>query len=389
MLEAAAIPGLYSYPHRPPSAPSPSSSPYNPSPFLGWKRVLKPSTRVETIRWKRLRALAASTSDAARSSSPALSGSFDRTLGEQVPRRESSGDKRQTKNRVFFVDVNPIYYKSGTPNLRSFADWISLFFSQVSLSNPVIAVIDGEGGSEHRKQLLSSYKAHRTKYSPASQRYPRLPVEKTHRSVIDFLRKCKVPVVKVGGQEADDVIATLVDQVLDRLGFKVVIASPDKDFKQLISEDVQLAIPMPDLGRWSIYTTRHYLAQYECDPRSDLSLRCIIGDEADGVPGIQTLAPAFGRNTALKLLKKHGSLENLLNAAAVRTVAKQYAQDALIKHADHLRKNYEVLALRRDVDVHLRDEWLSERDTSYDSTAISNLYKLLGKHQNPNDTRTY
>lgn len=72
-----------------------------------------------------------------------------------------------------------------------------------------------------------------------------------------------------------------------------------------------------------------------------------MGDEADGVPGIQHLAPGFGRKTAVKLLNKHGSLENLLNTAAVRTVGKEYAQDVLVKHADYLRKNYEVLSLKR------------------------------------------
>ena len=46
----------------------------------------------------------------------------------------------------------------------------------------------------------------------------------------------------------------------------------------------------------------------------------IVGDEADGVPGIQHLVPGFGMKTALKLLKKHGSLQNLLNTAAIRSV---------------------------------------------------------------------
>lgn len=72
-----------------------------------------------------------------------------------------------------------------------------------------------------------------------------------------------------------------------------------------------------------------------------------MGDEVDGVPGIQHVAPGFGRKTALKLLKKHGSLENLLSAAAIRTVGKPYAQDALTKYAEYLRTNYKVLALRR------------------------------------------
>ena len=78
-------------------------------------------------------------------------------------------------------------------------------------------------------------------------------------------------VVRIDGHEADDVIATLVEQVL-KIGYQVVIASPDKDFKQLLSEDVQIVMPLDDLERWSFYTLKHYMAQYNCDPCCDLSL---------------------------------------------------------------------------------------------------------------------
>lgn len=108
-----------------------------------------------------------------------------------------------------------------------------------------------------------------------------------------------------------------------------------------------------------------------------------MGDEVDGVPGIQNVAPGFGRKTALKLLRKHGSLQNLLDAAAVRTVGKQYAQDALTKHSDYLRRNYEILALRRDVDVQLKEEWLVERDRCNDSIILSNFFKLLEQSKRP------
>ncbi|XP_019264800.1 PREDICTED: uncharacterized protein LOC109242389 isoform X2 [Nicotiana attenuata] len=190
-------------------------------------------------------------------------------------------------------------------------------------------------------------------------------------------------VVKIESHEADDVIATLVEQVLQR-GHRVVVASPDKDFKQLISDDVQIVMPVPEFNRWSFYTLKHYVAQYNCDPRSDLSLRCILGDEVDGVPGIQHVVPGFGRKTALKLLKKHGTLENLLNAAAVRSVGKQYAQDALIKYADYLRRNYEVLSLKRDVRIHIEEQWLDERDARNDSLVLSNFITLLKESRNLN-----
>ncbi|KAF7031845.1 hypothetical protein CFC21_043107 [Triticum aestivum] len=269
---------------------------------------------------------------------------------------------RPSKGRVFFLDVNPICFRGSQRSLSAFARWLALFFTHVSLRDPVVAVFDGAGGNEYRRRLLPSYKAHRTRGAGTG----------ADSRVVDVLRECNVPIVQVDGYEADDVVATLTEQVLQK-GYRVVIASPDKDFKQLISEDVQLVMPIPEIGRWSFYTLRHYVAQYKCDPTVDLSLRCFMGDEADGVPGIQHLAPGFGRKTAVKLLNKHGSLENLLNTAAVRTVGKEYAQDVLVKHADYLRKNYEVLSLRRDVNVQLDDRWLSTRDTCNDTSVLSDF----------------
>ncbi|RXI00304.1 hypothetical protein DVH24_037852 [Malus domestica] len=270
---------------------------------------------------------------------------------------------KASKKRVFFLDVNPLLCGKQTQLTR--------FCSLVSLSDPVIAVVDGEGVSEHRGQLLPSYKAHRWKFT---RQFPRGHAGRSHGVITNVLQKCNV--IKVEHHETDDVIATLVGQVI-QTGYWVVIASPDKDFKQLLSEDVQLVMPLDELERWSFYTLKHYIAQYNCDPCCDLSLRCFVGNHADGVPGIQHLAPGFGQKTALKLLKKHGSLENLLNTAAVRTVGRQYAQDALTKHADYLRRNHEILSLRRDVDVKLREEWLVTRDTSNDSATLSNFYKFL------------
>ncbi|KAL5173502.1 5'-3' exonuclease [Glycine soja] len=297
--------------------------------------------------------------------------SFDQTRDAQpLPEK---------KKRVFFLDVNPLCYEGSKPSLHSLGRWLSLFLEQVSHTDPVIAVIDGERGSEHRRKLLPSYKAHRRKFTrhiSSLQRFSSGHVGRSLQVINDVLGKCNVPVIKVDGHEADDVVATLAGQVLNK-GFRVVIASPDKDFKQLISDDVQIVMPLPELQRWSFYTLRHYRDQYNCDPESDLSLRCIVGDEVDGVPGIQHLVPSFGRKTALKLIKKHGSLETLLNAAAIRTVGRPYAQDALKNHADYLRRNYEVLALKRDVNVQLIEEWLIKRDNRNDKIALSAFFKYL------------
>nr|XP_048331299.1 5'-3' exonuclease isoform X1 [Ziziphus jujuba var. spinosa] len=344
----------------------PCVSPSQPISFSNWK----PRSEIAFSKsWKKINATFAS------SPSTSTSGLQNQTFGGQVSLK--SVDKNSGKKRVFFLDVNPLCYVGSTPSLHSFGHWVSLFFSQVSLNDPVIAVVDGERGSEHRRQLLPSYKAHRSKFY---RQFSKGHVGRSYQVITDVLRKCNVPVIKIKGHEADDVVATLVGQVLQR-GHKVVIASPDKDFKQLLSDDVQIVMPLIELERWSFYTLKHYIAQYNCDPCCDLSLRCILGDEADCVPGIQHVAPGFGRKTAIKLLKKHGTLENLLTAASVRTVGKDYAQNALTKHADYLRRNYEVLSLRRDVDVQLQEEWLIERDTCNDSAILSSFFKYLEETQ--------
>lgn len=83
-----------------------------------------------------------------------LSGTLTQTVGGQLMQHvnnnfESCSEvneseiiekKRRRRRRVFFLDVNPLCYKGSTPSLLSFAHWISLFFSQVSLVDPVIAV---------------------------------------------------------------------------------------------------------------------------------------------------------------------------------------------------------------------------------------------------------
>ncbi|XP_057445736.1 uncharacterized protein LOC130737895 [Lotus japonicus] len=338
---------------------------------------IQPTCFTTSVSYKSRRtpiALTLTTNTQPRPKGKPLGWSLEQTLGAQ-----SLPEKKTGKKRVFFLDVNPLCYEGSKPSMHSFGRWLSLFLSQVTNNDPVIAVIDGERGSEHRRKLLPSYKAHRKKFTrhlSSMQRFSSGHVGRFNQVINDVLGRCNIPVIKIDGHEADDVVATLAGQVLNK-GFRVVIASPDKDFKQLISEDVQMVMPLPDLQRWSFYTLRHYRDQYNCDPQSDLSLRCIVGDEVDGVPGIQHVVPSFGRKTALKLIKKHGSLETLLSAAEVRTVGRPYAQDALTKYADYLRRNYEVLALKMDVNVQLYEEWLVERDTQNDAIALSTFFKYL------------
>ncbi|KAG0604386.1 hypothetical protein M758_10G168300 [Ceratodon purpureus] len=253
-----------------------------------------------------------------------------------------SSKNRDSRKRLYLVDIHALCYDGNKVQPRKVVEWLKLLFTEVTQDNPIIAVMDGERGNEYRRKLLPSYKAKRNYYKPlaAGNGYssPANDLRKALPLIHGFLTLCHIPVVKLEFAEADDVIASLASQARYE-GFQVVIASPDMDFKQLLSPDIHMLLPLPELGRWSFYTLQNYVLQNTVTPDLELGLKCMLGDVSDNVIGLSDVAPGFGRKTALKLMQKHGSLEKLLTAAATRTVGRDYIQDALTKHADLLRRN--------------------------------------------------
>ncbi|KAL2623429.1 hypothetical protein R1flu_003634 [Riccia fluitans] len=304
--------------------------------------------------------------------------SYSVTAHNMAPSNKGGSSSRT----LYLVDIHPLCYDGKRPRPTAVLKWMQLLFNQVTREDPVIGVMDGEKGNDYRRQLLPGYKARRNKYKPLSgirgpyYKRDEMDLREAFPLIRAFLSQCNVPVLKLENAEADDVVATLMHQAVKK-GMRVVVASPDMDFRQLLSEDVNMLIPLPVFRRWSFYTLEQYVEQNTCDPSLDLGLRCLLGDSSDNVPGLPELAPGFGRKTALKLMKKHGSLENLLVAAKTRTVGRPYIQEALTQHADVLYRNLQVLKLRRDVDIILKDEWCRPRDRSSEAEAFQILEKNL------------
>lgn len=141
------------------------------------------------------------------SSSSAFSPSSHSSLSFNKPQNNTpTTTVTQTRNpnpnpktkKVFFLDVSPLCYEGSNPSLHYFARWLSRFLSpQITQSHPVIAVVDGERGTEYRRNLLPSYKANRIKFTRklstgggGGDGY----VGRFHPVISDVLRKCNVPV---------------------------------------------------------------------------------------------------------------------------------------------------------------------------------------------------
>ncbi|MEN0049450.1 MAG: DNA polymerase I [Bacteroidota bacterium] len=124
----------------------------------------------------------------------------------------------------------------------------------------------------------------------------------------EILKAFKIPIVTKDGYEADDVIGTLAKQA-EKEGFKVYMVTPDKDFAQLVSQNVFLYKPARMGNDVAILGEDEVLAKWEIERVEQvIDILGLQGDSVDNIPGI----PGIGKKTAIKLLAKYGSVEGLL-----------------------------------------------------------------------------
>ncbi|MCX8519845.1 MAG: DNA polymerase I [Methylophilaceae bacterium] len=162
-------------------------------------------------------------------------------------------------------------------------------------SNYSVCVFDAKGKT-FRNDIYPNYKAHRA-LMPDDLR---LQVE----PLFDTVKALGWPVLRIDGVEADDVIGTLAVQA-ERQGFKVVIATGDKDIAQLVSPNVTLVNTM----RNETLDEKGVLHKFGVPPARIIDYLALVGDTADNVPGVSKVGP----KTAVKWLDHYGSLDALID----------------------------------------------------------------------------
>ena len=163
-----------------------------------------------------------------------------------------------------------------------------------------LAVAFDKGGSDMRNEIFPEYKAHRDETPEAI----RIAVP----YICDLLKAMHIPVIEVAGFEADDLIGTIAKQA-EKENFQVFMVTPDKDFAQLVSENIFMYKPSRMGNGIEIWGVPEVLAKFEIErPEQVIDFLGMMGDAADNIPGL----PGVGEVTAKKLLKEFGSMENLL-----------------------------------------------------------------------------
>ncbi len=163
-----------------------------------------------------------------------------------------------------------------------------------------LAVAFDKGGSTYRYEMYQEYKAHRDETPEA--------IKIAVPYIQELLKAMHIPIIEVAGFEADDLIGTLAKQA-EKENFQVFMVTPDKDFAQLVSENIFMYKPARMGNDIEIWGIPEVLARFEIDrPEQVIDFLGMMGDAADNIPGL----PGVGEKTAKKFLKEYGSMENLL-----------------------------------------------------------------------------
>ncbi len=163
-----------------------------------------------------------------------------------------------------------------------------------------LAVAFDKGGSNLRNEIFPEYKAHRDATPEA--------IKIAVPYIQQLLKAMHIPIIEVKGFEADDLIGTIAKQA-EKQNYKVFMVTPDKDFAQLVSENIFMYKPARMGNGIEIWGIPEVLEKFEIErPDQVIDFLGMMGDAADNIPGL----PGVGEVTAKKLLKEFGTMENLL-----------------------------------------------------------------------------
>ena len=211
--------------------------------------------------------------------------------------------------------------------------------SNENLQKPThFAVIFDSARKTFRNEIYSDYKANRSE--APDDLAPQF--EYIRKSVLAF----NLPSVDLTNYEADDLIATYVDQIL-KIGAKVTIVSSDKDLMQLYKKGVRIFDPMKN----KFINQEDVVKKFGVDATKVIDVQALAGDSSDNVPGV----PGIGVKTAAELINKYGTLERLLKST--HGIKQNKRRETLTENKDKALISKELVTLKHDAPV---DRELSE-----------------------------
>jgi len=252
--------------------------------------------------------------------------------------------------KLFLLDAYALIYRSyyafiKNPRINSKGMNTSAIIGFCNTLNEVlqkeqpshIGVAFDPHGPTFRSEAFPEYKAQREE-TPEDIRKA-IPIIK------DILKAYNIPILQVDGYEADDVIGTLAKKA-DSIGVRTYMLTPDKDYGQLVTENVSIYRPRHG-GGYEVMGPKEVTEKYGI-PSTDqvIDLLALMGDSADNFPG----CPGVGEKTAVKLINEFGSVSQLIERSSE---IKGKLREKVEEHVEDIKMSYFLATIKTDVPIDL------------------------------------
>ena len=262
--------------------------------------------------------------------------------------------------RAYYAFIRAPRMNSRGENTSAIFGFIITFEDLLKRLNPShIAVAFDPAGPTFRHEVFEQYKAQRQE-TPEDIRWavPRIK---------QILQAMNIPVLEVPGYEADDVIGTLAHQA-EKEGFEVYMATPDKDYGQLVTDHIFMFRPR-HTGGFEKLGPQEVCEKYGLHNQSQvIDLLGLMGDSSDNIPGCK----GVGEKTAIQLLQQFGSIENILaNTDQLKGALQRKVQEQV----EDIRFSRFLATIKTDVPIELNAQSLVYQEKDWDKLAP--LYRDL------------
>src|SRR2546423_3243720 len=198
--------------------------------------------------------------------------------------------------RAFFAPFRDLSSPTGEPTKATYV-FVQMLLNLIQQRNPdyLCMVIDSGDETVFRREFYPEYKANRTAKPP--------DLAPQEARILEIVRDAGIPIFIKPRYEADDIIATMAKKLCDA-DFEIFMVSKDKDLRQILSPCTH----MYDVQSDEVIDEAKLQEKLGFTPAEAIEVQTLMGDSTDNVPGI----PGVGEKTAVKLVKKYGSADEIL-----------------------------------------------------------------------------
>ena len=276
-------------------------------------------------------------------------------------------DGNNILNRAFYgIMGSKMLMTSDGKYTNAVYGFLAILFKILDELNPeYLAVTFDLKAPTARHKMYEGYKANR-KGMP-NELAEQMPIIK------DVLRAMNIDIIEKEGYEADDIMGTL-SRYGEKQGLEVIIVSGDRDTFQLATDKTTIKIPRTKAGKTETedFDRNKVIETYGVEPKQLIEVKGLQGDTSDNIPGV----PGIGEKTALSLIRKYGTIDNLYKMIEEET------DDLKGKQREKIVDNKELAYLSRtlgtiNLEVPIEDNLENLKVEEWDNPKVLELFKEL------------